>query len=219
MPVRPQDHSDDGPTSALDTWMVPFDQDAAEAEQRQQLEERQQLERQQRLVEEGEEATPGGRLEIGDAGVEVADQDEGRRPAALRAPNRVTQAEREEHELTHIPYRQWCPICVKARGRSTPHRSRTEEQRREGVPKISLDYFFMSSEEESATDSPVLVMIDESTGERYARAVGQKGLGEAGEGNWLVQDMSEELKSWGHAGGRAGHNPEIRWRTGRGCSV
>ena len=143
MPVRPTVYEDDGATPAqgMDNWMLPFDQDAAEAEQRedqqqidgwfepfdQDWEERQQREQQQRLVEEGEEAAPGGRLEIGDVGVEVADPEEGRRPAVLRAPNRVTQAEREEHELTHIPYRQWCPICVKARGRGTPRKSRSEE--------------------------------------------------------------------------------------------
>ena len=43
----------------------------------------------------------------------------------------------------------------------------------------------------------VLAMKDESTGNRYLRAVGQKGV----EGmEWLVKDLHEELKSWGRMG-------------------
>lgn len=48
-------------------------------------------------------------------------------------------------------------------------------------------------------------MVDESTGEKYARATGSKGLGEGRENEWLVRDMSEELRSWGHSGGHGGH--------------
>ena len=44
-------------------------------------------------------------------------------------------------------------------------------------------------------------MKDESTGNRHLRAVGQKGV----EGmEWLVKDICEELKSWGHMGGAGG---------------
>ena len=47
-------------------------------------------------------------------------------------------------------------------------------------------------------------MIDEETGEKYARAVGQKGIGEIGDMEWLIKDADAELKSWGHAGGEGG---------------
>ena len=47
-------------------------------------------------------------------------------------------------------------------------------------------------------------MADESSGTRYARAVGIKGLGEPGSMDWLVEDISTTLKSWGHAGGTGG---------------
>ena len=43
------------------------------------------------------------------------------------------------------------------------------------MPKISLDYFFMSGMGDSASANLVLVMLDEDTGEKYARAVGIKG--------------------------------------------
>ena len=54
---------------------------------------------------------------------------------------------------------------------------------------------------EKADKNPQIVMVDESTGEKYARAVGKKGIGEENEMEWLVKDMSEKMKSWGHQGG------------------
>ena len=62
----------------------------------------------------------------------------------------------------------------------------------------------MSKADEEAHRNPLLVMVDEETGEKYARAVGRKGVGEMGEMDWLIKDASEELKSWGHAGGEGG---------------
>ena len=46
-----------------------------------------------------------------------------------------------------------------------------------------------------------MVMVDEATGNRYMRAVEHKGLGGEGDESWLVKDMHQELKSWGHPGG------------------
>ena len=68
-----------------------------------------------------------------------------------------------------------------------------------------MDYFFMSSADEAASANPILVMVDESTGDRYARAVGQKGPGVFGSMDWLIKDMVDELRSWGHTGGETGH--------------
>ena len=41
-------------------------------------------------------------------------------------------------------------------------------------------------------------LIDEETGDKYSRVVEKKGLGDNGEMEWLVKDISDELKSWGH---------------------
>ena len=67
-----------------------------------------------------------------------------------------------------------------------------------------MDYFFMSREDEEVAKNPLLVIADERSGSRYARAVGIKGLVEAGSIDWLVEDVSVTLKSWGHAGGTGG---------------
>ena len=50
----------------------------------------------------------------------------------------------------------------------------------------------------------MLVMVNEKTGDKYARAVGRKGVGTEGEMDWLIKDIHEELKAWGHCGGTAG---------------
>ena len=73
------------------------------------------------------------------------------------------------------------------------------------IPRISMDYFFMSKHDEEAKENPVLVVLNEETNERYARATGRKGIGTEGVMEWLIRDVSEELKSWGHAGGTGGH--------------
>ena len=67
-----------------------------------------------------------------------------------------------------------------------------------------MDYFFMCREDEEASKNPLLVFAYERPGSRYARAVGIKGLGVAGSMDWLVEDISTTLKSWGHAGGSGG---------------
>ena len=131
--------------------------------------------------------------------------EEAEEPRGLRAPLKVSKEQRDAHEITHTPYRAWCRHCVRARGRNAPHRMRTEEQRERQVPKVRMDYFFMSQADEKADKNPLIVMVDESTGEKYARAVGKKGIGEENEMEWLVKDMSEEMKSWGHQGGDGGH--------------
>ena len=52
-----------------------------------------------------------------------------------------------------------------------------------------------------ASERPMMVMVDESTGNKYMRAVDHKGLGPEGDNSWLVKDMHQELKAWGHPGG------------------
>ena len=79
--------------------------------------------------------------------------------------------------------------------------NRDKEETEREVPRVAIDYFFMSQEDERAQDNPMVVMVDERTGQKYARAVGHKGLGQNHDRDWVIKDMSMELKSWGHLGG------------------
>ena len=120
-----------------------------------------------------------------------------------KSPKDPTKKEKEEHELTHMSFRSWCEDCAESRARNAHHRKKSAPDPVEEVKvaRVHMNYFFMSREDESASSNPLFVMADERSGTRYARAVGKKGLGTADEMDWLIQDISKTLKSWGHAGG------------------
>ena len=106
--------------------------------------------------------------------------EEGRISKELKAPRVVTKAEREEHERTHIPYRCWCDVFVKARGRRMAHRAKTEADKAydDGTPRICMDYFYINERDREEGANPLDIVTDEDTGEKFARAVGRKGVGE-----------------------------------------
>ena len=60
-----------------------------------------------------------------------------------RRPEAPMRAEREAHELTHEPYRAWCPACVAGRARADAHRLRGEEEK--GLPAVGVDYGYLWS--------------------------------------------------------------------------
>ena len=62
----------------------------------------------------------------------------------MNDPRRPTQAEIDEHDMTHIPYRNWCSICVRCRGKDLDHRRAVEEER--GVSEYAFDYCFPGDE-------------------------------------------------------------------------
>ena len=74
--------------------------------------------------EEGEEV-----IQMSEEVERVAAADAGRRVRKLIDPRRPSQAEVDEHELTHVPYRNWCPVCVRCRGKDLDHRKAVEDER------------------------------------------------------------------------------------------
>ena len=62
--------------------------------------------------------------------------------------------------MTHLPYRTWCEICVKAKAKHSPSRALSERQ-----PIIQCDYAFMN-DENSPTDqqATILTLVDCLTG-------------------------------------------------------
>ena len=100
--------------------------------------------------------------------------EEGRVARGMKGPQKVTRQEREEHELTRSPYRLWCDVCVRARGRKRPHfrKDKSADSTVEDVPRISLDYYFINDRDRQEGSNPILIVLHESTGEKYSRAVG-----------------------------------------------
>ena len=63
-----------------------------------------------------------------------------------------------KHCATHLPYRNWCPICVKAKRKNPSHR-KTGAGQHKHVPVLSMDYMFMN-ERTDDYNFPILVLHD-----------------------------------------------------------
>ena len=75
-----------------------------------------------------------------------------------------------KHCLTHLPYRNWCPICVQSKKRN-PRHQRIKEGR--GVPIFGIDYMFLNGEDNLSY--PIVVINDSESGGIWAVPVMRKG--------------------------------------------
>ena len=62
---------------------------------------------------------------------------------ALPTAAAPTQREKEEHFVSHYPFRSWCEHCI--RGKAKAMRHVKVDHSDETVPVISADYCFMNS--------------------------------------------------------------------------
>ena len=95
----------------------------------------------------GEEGTPVSRGQEENMGVEQEaievkyEGGEERKPKTVRSPSEPTKKEREEHSVTHVPFRDWCQFCIQGRGVESPHRQ-SGDRSEDTVPLIAGDYGF-----------------------------------------------------------------------------
>ena len=75
-----------------------------------------------------------------------------RSPKKVQNPRVPTQADVDEHNMTHLPYRSWCTHCVRGRGEAHPHHKSGNEER--DVPELHLDYCFMGKVDEEGPAHP-----------------------------------------------------------------
>ena len=64
--------------------------------------------------------------------------EEGKCGKRLIDPRLPTEEEVAHHELTHLPYRNWCPVRVKAKGKHLHHRGAVDKDRK--LSEYSFDY-------------------------------------------------------------------------------
>ena len=96
---------------------------------------------------------------------------ESRKVTRMLDPKLPTKAEIAEHQLTHLPYRNWCPHCVKGRGKERDHRKHEVDE--PGLPEYHVDYCFPGNAEgEKLT---VLAIVERHTKMRKAVVVPAKG--------------------------------------------
>ena len=82
---------------------------------------------------------------IGEAGERVSMENEAdfvRNIGYLKLPS---QEEVDEHNIRgHLPYRDWCPICVEAMGKDMAHKR--DDWKERVHPQYSFDYCFPGDE-------------------------------------------------------------------------
>ena len=76
----------------------------------------------------------------GEEVIRLGAKEDCRKLRGLGDPRKPTMAEVEEHRLTHLPYRNWCTVCVKAKGKDLDHWTAVTEER--GVSEYAFDYCF-----------------------------------------------------------------------------
>ena len=82
---------------------------------------------------------------------------EAHRARGLRQPQQPTPQQIAEHNLTHLPYRNWCPICAQGKGRQDNYEKQHSRQ-----PVIQVDFAYIKSQQDPKT-IPVLTAVGVTT--------------------------------------------------------
>ena len=71
------------------------------------------------------------------------EDEEGQEPQVKPHGYRPTQAEVDQHNVCHIPFRDWCPECVAGKAVNDPHYRSVTEEDLNGPPRAAMDYAYM----------------------------------------------------------------------------
>ena len=110
-------------------------------------------------------------------------------PSVIQAPKEPTQAEKEKHNVTHLPFAPWCPTCVAAKTTTPPHKKQDPKEREQTHTEetkhvIQIDYTFLKVNLEDNMNT-VLTAVDVVTGIGGATVVKAKGLADGQPVKWL----------------------------------
>ena len=131
-------------------------------------------------VERGDEGLEGAAVE-GEARAregtdEHRESQEAQPSKGIYIPIAPSAAQKAEHERTHLPFRAWCDICVKARGLDRGHSSEAAPTDRYRIPQLELDYWFMGGESSMDKEGiPIIVMYEKTRQVLLAHKVNAKG--------------------------------------------
>ena len=111
-----------------------------------------------------------------------------------RDPGDPTPAEREHHNVTHIPYRSWCPVCVKCKGKEESHRA-AKSTDASCKARICFDYKSFGQEGSYDDKATALIIKDEKTKMNFAHICDKKGASD----DWVVEQIIEDIARLGYA--------------------
>ena len=139
-------------------------------------------------------------------GVDAGVEEEAEVQRAAVDPGQPTRLQREEHNLTHFPFRSWCRACVLGRAKDSPSRTVKGAYAESVLPRVRMDYCFLTEnvekeagehgEAETAradTSITVAVMQESLCKSVWAYAVESKGSME----EWMVQQVCDDLATIG----------------------
>lgn len=107
-------------------------------------------------------------------------------------PRKPSEQEVAEHMLSHLPYRNWCAVCVRAKGRDLDHRKEVGKDRE--VSEYAFDYCFPG--DELGFKLTVLVGKERLTGMNFGVAVPMRGSS----GRFGVDEALEFITECGDVG-------------------
>ena len=93
------------------------------------------------------------------------------------SPYAPSRQERAEHNVTHCPYRSWCPHCRAGKGKSTPHVKQKRQAKGDRLPMIGIDDAFMSNQgnsEQEYAEMKIMVVKDRASKYVFGVPVPQK---------------------------------------------
>ena len=111
-----------------------------------------------------------------------------RRSVKKLDPREPSKEEREEHEKTHLPFRNWCRHCVRGRGKEEACRDAKRDQE---VAEVHLDFMFMGDEGDDRTLA-VLVVKERSRGMVMSTVAPRKSSGQ-----WLGRRVMAFMREAG----------------------
>ena len=76
------------------------------------------------------------------------DDQEADAPRMARAPGQPSQADIDQHELTHCPYRSWCDACVRGQAKDSPSTKVSGQFAENNVARVRMDYMFLTEDVE-----------------------------------------------------------------------
>ena len=146
-----------------------------------------------KVVEGGASGSKDGLVLVGDdanVAEEEAVQERAHIPRIAGRPYTSSKSEVDAHFPLHLEYRSWCPHCKAGRGISMQHRYQPERDESHLGTTWSLDYCFMTAEEEEDDMRAILVVYDHAKLGLWTLPVEKKGADE-NVVSWVVGKLEE----------------------------
>ena len=126
-------------------------------------------------------------------------------PKRVVVPETPSDKDREAHELTHLPMKPWCSVCVRAKKNlRKPTSERAEAQRVDHMPVIQFDYANLSSVNEKREQMRMRTFLDTNTGYGTTCVIDVKGGGD----KYAISSAVSFLKELGCTRFRCKTDPE-----------